>query len=147
MQVFVAYDHRGQSLRQVVLATLAAMQVTAIDLGSTGDLNDDFPDFAEQVAQRVAVEPTARGILMCGSGAGMAIAANKIAGIRAATADTVAIAKLIRSDDDVNVLALASTQLTDEEVPAIIEAFLTTAFDGGRHQRRINKITALEHHS
>ncbi|MBP6085250.1 RpiB/LacA/LacB family sugar-phosphate isomerase, partial [Candidatus Gracilibacteria bacterium] len=62
-------------------------------------------------------------------------------------ADTVAIAKLIRSDDDANVLALASTQLTNEEVPAIIEAFLTTAFDGGRHQRRINKITALEHHS
>ena len=144
MHIYLGYDHAGRPLRDVVIAAVEALGGTITDLGSEGDIHDDYPDFAFAVAKKVAEDPSAKGILMCGTGAGMAIAANKIAGIRAATADTEQVAQMIRSDNDANILALAGRILSAELAQKVVTMFLNTPFEGGRHQRRVSKIMALE---
>ena len=147
MHIYLGYDHAGRSLREAVINAIETLGGTVTDLGSEGDMNDDYPDFAFAVAKKVAEDPSAKGILMCGTGAGMAIAANKIPGIRAATADTELVAQMIRADNDANILALAGRILSSELAQKVVTAFLSTPFEGGRHQRRIGKIMALEQQS
>ncbi len=144
MHIYLGYDHAGRSLREAVIMAVEALGGTITDLGSEGDMNDDYPDFAFAVAKKVAEDPSAKGILVCGAGAGMAIAANKIPGIRAATADTELAAQMIRSDNDANILALAGRILSAELAQKVVTTFLSTPFEGGRHQRRVGKIMALE---
>lgn len=144
MHIYLGYDHAGRSLQEVVIKVVEALGGSVTDLGSQGDLNDDYPDFAFAIAEKVVQDPSSKGILICGTGAGMAMAANKVPGIRAAAAESVVIAKMIRAHNDANILALAGRSTAPELAQLIVKTFLTTNFDGGRHQRRVNKITAFE---
>lgn len=144
MKIYLGYDHAGNHFRDLVKGVAEEMHMELEDLGSHGDMNDDYPDFAKLVGDKVKMDPTARGILVCGIGAGMAIAANKISGIRAAFANNVELARLIRAHNDANVLTLGSRIMDEETTKAVIKTFLTTDFEGGRHERRVNKISALE---
>lgn len=146
MHIYLGYDHAGRALKESVVQAIEALDGTVVDLGSAGDMQDDYPDFALAVAQKVAEDPSAKGVLICGTGAGMAIAANKVSGIRAAAAETEELARLIRADNDANILTLAGRITPPELAQKITTTFLTTPFDGGRHQRRVNKITAIEQH-
>lgn len=144
MKIYLGYDHAGKTLEPVVKAIASELAFELEDLGSQGDLTDDYPDFARVVAEKVAQDPLSVGILICGTGAGMAMAANKIHGIRAAVAYNPEVARLIRVDNNANVLALGGRILDVETAKAIIKIFLSTPFEGGRHERRVNKISALE---
>ena len=120
---------------------------TVEDLGTFTTDSVDYPDIAASVGKAVADGHTARGILVCGSGIGMAIAANKVAGIRAAAITDEASARLSREHNDANVIALGARLTAPEEAEALLRIFLETAFQGGRHQLRVDKISALDHTS
>ncbi len=142
MTIYIGADHRGFALKEYIENYLTAEGRAVVDCGAaTHDESDDYPDFAKAVAERVASEAGAKGILLCGSGNGVAITANKIRGIRAAVAMTEEQARAARSDEDANVIALAADHLMEDEARDIIEAFLSTPFlDAERHMRRIGKI-------
>ncbi len=144
MKIYLAYDHAGTPLREAVKAVAAELDIAVEDFGSQGDITDDYPDFAKVVAEKVVEDPSALGVLICGTGAGMAIAANKIKGIRAAFANNVEVARLIRADNDANVLTMGGRIMDEETAKSVVKAFLTTPFSAGRHERRVNKIAALE---
>ncbi len=144
MKIYLGYDHAGQSLKEPILQVLKELGHEVKDLGSKGDDNDDYPDFAQKVAEKVQKDPASRGVLMCGTGVGMAMVANKFHGIRAAFADSVELARLGRAHNDANVLTMAGRMTNDEIAKSIVKTFLETSFEGGRHERRVNKITALE---
>jgi ribose 5-phosphate isomerase B len=123
---------------------LSELGVRCVDLGPGGDASVDYPDYAEQVAREVASGRADRGILLCGTGIGMSIAANKIPGVRAALVHDVTTARMSRLHNDANVLALGGGLLGDRLLREIVKAWLTTDFEGGRHQRRLDKIARLE---
>jgi ribose 5-phosphate isomerase B len=105
----------------------------------------DYPDFAATVGREVAAGAFDRGILVCGSGIGMAMAANKVPGVRAAAVTDEAAARLARGHNDANVLALGARLTTSDAARRLVDAFLDTPFEGGRHQRRVDKMSALDH--
>jgi ribose 5-phosphate isomerase B len=144
MIVALGADHAGFALKDAVKQALEARGVTTRDFGTASAASVDYPDYAAQVAHAVTSGDADRGILVCGSGVGMAIAANKVAGIRAAAIGDPAAAALAREHNDLNVLTLAGRQLTPDAATAIVDAFLSTPFAGGRHQQRIAKIRGLE---
>ena len=115
-----------------------------MDGGTHTEESVDYPDFALQVAKGVAINTYDRGILVCGSGIGMSIAANKVAGVRAALIHDVDSARLCREHNDANVLALAGRTLDTDTALSIVKVFLETSFEGGRHQRRVDRITDIE---
>ena len=145
MIVALGADHAGFALKEALKPVLEARGVTWRDFGTTSAASVDYPDFASEVARAVVAGDADRGILVCGSGVGMAIAANKVAGVRAAPIADPAAAALAREHNDLNVLTLAGRLLTAEAAAPIVDAFLTTPFGGGRHQRRIDKILQIEH--
>ena len=142
MTIYIGADHRGYRLKEYVKNYLAAEGRAIEDCGNAAeDAEDDYPEFAKAVAERVANEAGAKGIVICGSGNGVAIAANRTCGIRAAVALTAAQARTARSDEDANVIALAADYTEQDEARDIVEAFLSTPFlDAERHMRRIGKI-------
>lgn len=142
MTIYIGADHRGFALKEYIKNYLAAEGRAVEDCGDVvHDESDDYPDFAKLVAERVANEAGARGILLCGSGNGVAITANKTHGIRAAVAMTEEQARAARSDEDANIIAIAADYTEQDEAREIIEAFLSTPFlDAERHMRRIGKI-------
>lgn len=142
MTIYIGADHRGFALKEYIKNYLAGDGRAVVDCGNaTHDDSDDYPDFARAVALRVADEAGAKGILLCGSGNGVAIAANKVHGIRAAVACTALQARAARSDEDANVIAIAADYTERDEAHDIVEAFLSTPFlDAERHMRRIGKI-------
>lgn len=142
MTIYLGADHRGFALKEYIKNYLAGEGRAVVDCGNTDhDESDDYPDYAKAVAERVADEAGAKGILVCGSGNGVAIAANKVRGIRAAVAMTEAQARAARSDEDANIIAIAADYTEQDEVWNIVEAFLSTPFlDAERHMRRIGKI-------
>ncbi len=151
MRVALGADHAGVALKQVVRRALDLNDNGAegttpdvVDLGVHSTDPTDYPDVAQQVAAGVASGAYDRGVLICGSGVGMSIAANKVPGVRAALVHSVEGARLCRAHNDANVLALAGRSLADADARAIIEAFLETPFAGGRHRRRVEKIAAIE---
>ena len=144
MRVALGADHAGVALKSYVKQFLTERQLTYQDFGSESNESVDYPDFALSVANSVASGSADRGILICGSGIGMAIAANKVRGIRAAPVTTTDLARLVRQHNNANVLTLGARTLTAGDALKIVEVFLVTPFDGGRHQRRIDKITAIE---
>ncbi|MGD9901980.1 MAG: ribose 5-phosphate isomerase B [Vicinamibacterales bacterium] len=144
MIVALGADHAGFALKEAVKRTLAARGITVRDFGTASDQSVDYPDFAAPVAHAVADGEAERGILVCGSGVGMAIAANKVAGVRAAAITEPAAAALAREHNDLNVLTLAGRLTSADAADAIVEAFLDTPFAGGRHERRLDKIRHLE---
>jgi ribose 5-phosphate isomerase B len=144
MIVALGADHAGFALKEAVKQALEARGVTARDFGTTSAAAVDYPDYAVPVARAVAGGDADRGILVCGSGVGMAIAANKVPGIRAAAIGDPAAAVLAREHNDVNVLTLAGRLLAPAAAQAIVDAFLSTPFAGGRHEQRVAKIRQLE---
>ena len=142
--IVVAADHGGVALKRVVLDELAARGEPAADLGTTDETSVDYPDYARAVAERVARGDATRGVLVCTSGIGMAITANKFPGVRAALVHDVAGARSAREHNDANVLVLGGSVVPPPLAREILGVFLATAFAGGRHQRRVDRIGAIE---
>lgn len=147
MRIAIGADHAGVALKEQVKQVLTDRGVAFDDLGTLTTDSVDYPDFAEAVARKVASGEYDRGILTCGSGIGMAIAANKIPGIRAASISDEEGARLSREHNDINVLSLGERTGNADTARRIVEIFLDTPFAGGRHQRRVGKINALDHKS
>ena len=144
MRIAIAADHAGFALKERLRQKLAQSGHQLTDHGTTSEEAVDYPDYAAAVARDVAEGTSDRGLLVCGSGAGMVIAANKIPGIRAALATNPEEVRLTRSHNDANVLSVGSRFMSEEEAVKLIDIFLNTGFDGGRHARRVEKIHQLE---
>ena len=160
MRIAIGNDHRGVKAKQNLADLLQRLGHCCVDLGSNSEDPVDYPDIAAAIAKDVASGEADRGILVCGTGVGMAIAANKIHHIRAATCDDVKTAELMRRHNDTNILCLASDFVCkpEDQAPAstcggtdsledVVQTWLTTPFDGGRHARRVEKIAQLENES
>lgn len=146
MRVALGADHAGVALKTIVAAWLESRHLPYQDFGTDSEHPIDYPDIAATVARGVAAGTFDRGILICGSGIGVSIAANKVHGVRAACVVDEETARLSREHNDANVVALGARVLLPERALAIVETFLATPFAAGRHERRVQKITALEHY-
>ncbi|HEY7791045.1 MAG TPA: ribose 5-phosphate isomerase B [Vicinamibacterales bacterium] len=144
MRIALGADHAGSALKRTLIQRLEARGLLCDDFGTDSEMSVDYPDYARQVAQTVAGGGADRGILICGTGIGMAIAANKVPGVRAALVGDLESAKLCREHNDANVLALGARITAPDTAVAIADLFLATGYAGGRHQRRLDKIAALE---
>ena len=145
MRVAIASDHGGWALKGRLLEVMAGLPgIEVIDLGTDGPESVDYPDYALPVADGVASGRFDRGILICGTGVGMAIAANKVRGVRAALCSDPLTARLSREHNDANVLALGGRIIGPEMAAEIVRVWLTTPFAGDRHSRRLAKIAAWE---
>jgi ribose 5-phosphate isomerase B len=142
--ILIASDHAGYAGKEAIKPMLDRLGVRYQDLGTDSEESVDYPDYAEQVARAVARGEAEGGILVCGSGIGMEIAANKVPGIRAALAWNEETARLARSHNDANILAVGFRTTPIETIQQIIQTFLTTDFTGGRHARRVEKIARIE---
>ena len=144
MKIALASDHAGYAEKERLKPFLDELGVEYDDLGSMSEDSVDYPDYARIVGEQVAGGGANLGLLVCGSGTGMAIAANKVPGVRAAVAWNEESARLARTHNNVNVLALGARMTPVEELPKIVRAWFDATFEGGRHQRRIDKITEIE---
>lgn len=145
MNIAIGADHAGFGLKQEIAETLRKAGHKVIDEGTNNTESTDYPDYAATVGRAVADGSADRGILVCGTGVGMTIAANKIAGVRAALAVNPEEVQLTRRHNDANVLSLGANYTDAATANQFVKLFLETAFEGGgRHERRINKITELE---
>jgi ribose 5-phosphate isomerase B len=143
MRIAIASDHAGYHLKDEVKKALDSLKVVYEDLGPENTDSVDYPDFARKVAE--AVQEGNRGILICGTGIGMSIAANKFKGVRAALCNDAYSAQMSREHNDANILIMGGRVLTDvSQVLDIVKAWLQTEFQGGRHQRRLDKINQFE---
>lgn len=147
MRVALGADHAGVPLKDAVRGLLESRGIDVQDFGANGTESVDYPDYAASVARAIAGGTADLGILACGTGIGMAIAANKVDGIRAASVVDLESARLSREHNDANVLALGARVTAPDLALQIVRTFLDTPFAGGRHQRRIDKITSLEDRS
>lgn len=138
--VAVAADHAGVALKAAVAKQLEALGYRVIDLGTNGPDSVDYPDFAGAVASAVAGARAQWGVLVCGSGVGMAMAANRNPAVRAVAAHSGLEARLARQHNDANVLALGARLIGDEQARDCVQVFFSTAFEGGRHERRVAKL-------
>ena len=138
--VCIASDHAGFKLKEEIKNHLIDKRISIFDIGPFNSESVDYPDFAKKLALRIKSKKSEVGILVCGSGTGMAISANKIRGIRAANCFNIKSSYLCRSHNNVNVLCLGARIIKNKDVMKIVKAFLTTKFEGGRHKRRVNKI-------
>ena len=143
--VSIGADHAGVELKDQLKQWLTSRGVTVNDVGTHSGDSVDYPDYAALVASDVVSGAADRGVLVCGTGLGMAIAANKFHGIRAVPIVDEASARLGREHNDANVIAIGARLTAPEEAKELLRIFLDTEYQGGRHQRRIDKITALEH--
>jgi ribose 5-phosphate isomerase B len=144
MKVVVASDHRGYYLKEIIKQLLRDLQIPFLDVGTFTPDSVDYPDFGIAAAEKVSRSEYERGILICGSGVGMCVVANKFPGVRAALVRDVHTAELSRKHNDSNVLALGADLVSEPLTREIVARWLETRFEGGRHRRRIEKITALE---
>lgn len=147
MKIYIASDHAGFQVKEKIKLFLAGKKIDCEDMGTHSLASVDYPEYAFRVARRVASDKTSRGILICGTGTGMTIAANKVHGIRAVAAYDSYSAKMSRVDNDTNVLGLRGRFFPIKKILAIITVWLRTPFSGNpRHRRRLKKITAFERH-
>jgi ribose 5-phosphate isomerase B len=144
MKIAIGADHAGFSLKEGLREALANKGLEIVDFGTTSAESTDYPDYAEKVARAVASGEVERGILVCSTGVGMSIAANKVHGVRAALAYNTEEVGLTRAHNNANVLALGAKYTSLEQAGEMVDAFLETPFDGGRHERRVNKMMSLE---
>ena len=144
MNISIASDHAGFEQKQALVDYLASQGHAVIDRGPDNDDRVDYPDYAELVARDVAGGSAERGVLVCGTGIGMAVAANKIDGVRAVNVTTPQFAELSREHNDANVVTLSGRFVDEDTNRAILDAFLSTPFGEGRHTGRVEKIMALE---
>ena len=147
MRIAVGSDHRGFMLRTKIVDLLTRLGHEVVDVGSSDDGSVDYPDIAALVAGRVSGHEVDRGILICGTGLGMAIAANKFPGVRAAPCHDDLTAEMSRRHNDLNVLCLSGDMLGERLMDRLVEIWLKTEFEGGRHARRVQKIAELERHN
>ena len=145
-KILIASDHAGFALKEQLGRALHERGFDVQDLGTNGPDSTDYPDFAHPLADRVSTGEVKRGVLLCGTGLGMSYAANRHAGVRAAVAWNPEVAKLARSHNDSNVLVLPARFLSPEQGIAILDAWLDTPFEGGRHARRVDKIDRQDPH-
>jgi ribose 5-phosphate isomerase B len=136
----IASDHAGFELKQKLAGTLREMGYEVQDLGTTSDQSTDYPDFAHPLAREVSAGDVKRGVLLCGTGLGMSYVANRYPHVRAAVAWTPEVAALARQHNDANVLVLPARFVSSDEAKAILKTWLDTPFEGGRHERRVEKI-------
>ena len=146
MRIAIGSDHRGFSIKQKLVELVRSLGHEVQDLGPSDSRPVDYPDYAFHVAKSVASTKTDRGVLICGTGIGMSIAANKVRGIRAALCLDPVTAEISRHHNDANVLCLGGDLITPEQAVRIMRVWLKTEFDGGRHSRRLHKIEAEEPH-
>lgn len=144
MKVAVASDHRGYHLKSRILEKLNILGHEAVNYGADGEESVDYPDFAVKVSEAVANQEMDRGILICGTGMGMCIAANKFRGVRATACHDEVTAEMSRRHNDANILCLSAELLSEQLVDRMVEIWIQTEFEGGRHARRIQKISDLE---
>lgn len=144
MKVAIGSDHAGFEAKEKIKTTLSDLGIEFVDCGTNSGDSVDYPDFGAKVGRAVAAREVDSGIVVCGSGIGIAIAANKIHGVRAAQAWTPETAMLARQHNDANVLSIGARVLSESEIDKIVRAWFSADFEGDRHQGRIDKITALE---
>jgi ribose 5-phosphate isomerase B len=141
MKIAIGSDHAGYKLKQTIITHLTNKGYEVEDFGTHTEESCDYPDYAHAVANSVENKQAELGILMCGSGNGITIAANKHQGIRAALSWDVEIAQLARLHNDANIVSLPARFISEEKALQIVDIFLTTEFEGGRHQKRVDKIS------
>ena len=144
MKIVIASDHAGFEEKERLKPLLTELGIQFEDLGTVSAESVDYPDYARKVGDEVASGHVEQGLLVCGSGTGMAIAANKVPGVRAAVAWNEETARLAREHNDANVLALGARTTPAEELPKIVRAWFNAKFDAGRHERRVEKIREIE---
>jgi ribose 5-phosphate isomerase B len=144
MRIAVGSDHAGFHLKEHVKAVLVTLGHEVVDVGPATPGSVDYPQFAADAARLVGAGGVDRGVLACGSGVGVAIVANKVAGVRAVNAHDAAEAEMARRHNDANVVTLSGSRLGPQQADTIVAAFLRTDFEGGRHARRVGQISALE---
>ena len=140
MKLAIGADHAGYELKEKIKEKLLSLDYDIEDVGTVSDEPVDYPDYAKKVAKKISEGEIEKGILICGSGIGMAIAANRYQNVRAAVANDEKSAKLSRQHNDANVLSIGSRLIEDNEADKIVERWLNTEFEGGRHQRRVDKM-------
>ena len=141
--IAIGADHAGYEMKEKIKTLLKEMGLEFRDFGTMSTESTDYPDYAHAVAESVGAGKAEYGILVCGTGIGMSIVANKHNGVRAGNVESVEAAKLAREHNNANVLALGARLTSWESAREIVKIFLTTKFEGGRHQRRIDKIHSL----
>ena len=144
MKVAIGCDHGGIDLKEAVMAALQELQINVIDMGTHDRNSCDYPDFAQKVSEAVVSGECEQGVLICGTGLGMSMAANKVKGIRAALCNEVFSAKMARAHNDANILCLGARVVGSGVAQEIAKAYFSGSFEGGRHARRVEKISALD---
>ena len=144
MRVVIGSDHCGFSLKESLKLFLREKKVESLDVGTFSTESSDYPDFARKVAKKVSSREFERGILICGTGIGMSIAANKFFGVRAALCHDITSARLSREHNDANILVMGGNIVGEELAKKMAEVWLTTEFCAGRHQKRLDKIKEAE---
>jgi ribose 5-phosphate isomerase B len=143
-KIALAADHAGYEEKEKIKATLDELGIEYVDMGTASTDSVDYPDYARKVGEAVSSGDFEQGLLVCGSGTGMAIAANKIHGVRAAVAWSPDIARLARQHNDANVLSLPARFMSEGDAVNVVKAWFEADFEGGRHAKRVEKITELE---
>jgi ribose 5-phosphate isomerase B len=144
MRIALASDHAGYAEKERLKGVLGELGVEFDDLGTMSEESVDYPDYARKVAEQVAQGRVEQGVLVCGSGTGMAITANKVTGVRAAVAWSEETARLARQHNNANVLAIGARTTPPGDIPKIVRAWFATEFEGGRHAERVEKISEVE---
>ena len=144
MRIAIGSDHAGFEYKERLKAHLLEAGHDVVDMGTTSEDSVDYPDYALKVARTVRDGDAERGVLVCGTGIGMAIAANKVHGVRAAAITDPELARMARLHNDLNVVAVAGRYTPYQIAAEVVDTFLDTAFEGGRHQRRVDKMMAAE---
>ncbi len=144
MRIVIGSDHAGYELKRAMAPVLRAGGHDLVDVGTDSGQSVDYPDFAARAAQMVAGGSADRAVIVCGSGVGVSIVANKVSGVRAVNAHDPEEAEMSRRHNDANVVTLAGRRIPPLEAVSIVERFLVTEFEGGRHERRVDKIAAVE---
>ena len=145
MKIALASDHAGYAEKERLKPLLLELGLEVDDLGTVSEESVDYPDYARKVADEVAQGRADQGVLVCGSGTGMAITANKVPGVRAAVAWSEETARLARQHNDANVMAIGARTTPPAEIPAIVRAWFSAEFEGGRHAERVGKIEGRRH--
>lgn len=144
MRIAIGSDHRGYQLKQQLADLIRSKGHEVEDVGADGEESVDYPDFAEQVARKISAGEIDRGILICGTGIGMAITANKFKGVRAGTCTDEVTAEISRRHNNLNVLCLSADMVSPRTAERMVKIWIETEFEGGRHQRRLDKIAEIE---
>lgn len=144
MKIVIGSDHRGVEIKRRLVEVVRGMGHELIDVGAQEAESVDYPDYAYEVGKRVSKGEADRGILICGTGIGMSMAANKVRGVRAAACQDLLTAEMSRRHNDANVLCLSADLLGEDQMAQMIRVWLETPFEGGRHARRVEKIARIE---